>query len=31
MLERDPAENLVSFMVYDLQKKLEPIGTALRS
>ncbi len=25
-MERDRAENLVSFMVYDLQKKLEPIG-----
>jgi tetratricopeptide (TPR) repeat protein len=25
-IERDRAENLVSFMVYDLQKKLEPIG-----
>ncbi|HEY5743792.1 MAG TPA: tetratricopeptide repeat protein, partial [Terrimicrobiaceae bacterium] len=25
-LERDRAENLVSFMIYDLQKKLEPIG-----
>jgi eukaryotic-like serine/threonine-protein kinase len=25
-VERDRAENLVSFMVYDLQKKLEPIG-----
>jgi eukaryotic-like serine/threonine-protein kinase len=26
IVERDRAENLVSFMVYDLQKKLEPIG-----
>jgi tetratricopeptide (TPR) repeat protein len=26
IVERDRAESLVSFMVYDLQKKLEPIG-----
>lgn len=26
VMERDRAENLVSFLVYDLQKKLEPIG-----
>ncbi len=26
IVERDRAENLLSFMVYDLQKKLEPIG-----
>jgi hypothetical protein len=27
IVERDRAESLVSFMVYDLQKKLEPIGS----
>ena len=26
IVERDRAENLLSFMIYDLQKKLEPIG-----